>query len=66
MRSIIALDINQLKRVEAAISDFKTQSPANQSRKCQLLGALEREAAVLRQCCKQANRHTTWGEALAA
>lgn len=54
MRSLQALDLAQLRQVQAAIAAFKTQSASAQMRKRHLLEALTSEEATLRQYCRRA------------
>lgn len=56
MRSLQALDMAQLRQVQAAIAAFKTQPASTQMRKRYLLEALTHEEAALRQYCSRAGR----------
>ena len=57
MRSLLALDIVQLRRIQGAIAAFKAKPVAEQIRKQCLLSALEREEADLRKYCRRGARN---------
>jgi hypothetical protein len=57
MQKLIALDLAQLKQVQAAIAAVSARPLAEQNRKRYLLDALRREEATLRSYCKRARLH---------
>jgi hypothetical protein len=55
MRSLIALDYTQLKRIQEAIAVLEARPAAEQIRKRHLLNALQQEEKELRRYCRCTN-----------